>query len=78
MKKVSYSPAITAAMTKKRAAIRVPADVLVEQVSASMAIEGRTITARPTLKHTRASAEAVANIAARSFERRESRGGSKE
>ncbi|XAS71717.1 hypothetical protein VUN82_21960 [Micrococcaceae bacterium Sec5.1] len=71
MKKVSYSPALTAAMAKTRTAIRVPADVLVEQVSASMAIEGRTLTAKPTVKHTRASAEAVATIAARSSERRE-------
>lgn len=75
MKKVTYSPGI--AVVKKAGHIRVPAGVLIEQVRASMAIEGRTIGPELTVKPTQASAQAVSNIAARSIVRRDSRGGMK-
>lgn len=72
MKKVTYSPGILAALGKKKGPIRVPADVLVEQVTASMAIEGRMIATKLTVKPTQAASQAVATIAARSIERRKS------
>ncbi len=75
MKKVSYSRDI--AVMKRAVPLQVPADVLAEQVRASMAIEGRIVNAALTIKHTPASKQAVTDIAARSSKRRESRGGTK-
>jgi hypothetical protein len=89
MKKVTYSPGIATAIRKKKSLIqgarlaevgqeikpiRVPADIIAQQVSASMAIEGRRLTSKLTVKPTSASKQVVAVIAARSVERRRTSG----
>jgi hypothetical protein len=90
MKKVNYTPSMTTSIRSKGRLlvetgqakvmpvggkrVRVPVDVIVEQVSASMAIEGRTLTGKLTVKPTRASKQVVADIAARSAERRRKSG----
>lgn len=90
MKKVTYSPGIATAIRKNKGLIqgprlagaghvetkpiRVPVDIIAQQVSASMAIEGRGLTSKLTVKPTRASKQVVAVIAARSIERRRTSG----
>ncbi|MGX9901308.1 hypothetical protein ACW0JT_18180 [Arthrobacter sp. SA17] len=90
MKKITYSPSIATAIRKKNALtqgtrraevgrvevkpIRVPVDIIAQQVSASMAIEGRRLDSKLIAKPTRASKQVVATIAARSVERRRTSG----
>lgn len=86
MKRISYTPELAQAARRKSresassmdgndhltsaAPIRVPLEVIADQVSASMAVEGRGLASKLNVRPTRASKTLVVSLEARSAERR--------